>query len=91
MINLSYKDFFVTYQYNAYSERFTTSSNDLSARNWLYPYFMNNLSAGKAFKLGKMSFTAEINVYNLFNESYHSVLYRPMPGRNFNLLLMMKI
>jgi iron complex outermembrane receptor protein len=32
-----------------------------------------------------------LKVYNLFNESYHSILYRPMPGRNYHLLLTIKI
>jgi iron complex outermembrane receptor protein len=91
LASFSYRDYFINYQYNAYSERFTTSSNDLSGRNWLYPYFMNNLSAGKAFTLKRLSFTAEFKIYNLFNESYHSILYRPMPGRNYNLVMMIKI
>jgi len=91
MVNLSYRKYFITYQYNSYSERYTTSSNDLSRRDWLYPYFMNNVTAGRAFDLKKVSLSAELKIYNLFNESYHSILYRPMPGRHFNLVLLMKI
>lgn len=91
MLNLTYRDYFITYQHNSYSERYTTSSNDLSRRDWLYPYFMNNLTAGKDFKISRINFTAELRIYNLFNESYHSILYRPMPGRNYHLAFMMKI
>jgi iron complex outermembrane receptor protein len=91
MVNLSFGKYFITYQYNAYSERYTTSSNDLSIRNWLYPYFMNNMTTGRTFNLKKISFSAELKIYNMFNESYHSILYRPMPGRHFNLIFMMKI
>ncbi len=47
MLNLGYRNYFITYQYNAYSERYTTSSNDLSRRDWLYPYFMNDVSVGR--------------------------------------------
>jgi outer membrane cobalamin receptor len=90
-VNLSYKKFFITYQYTAYSERFTTSSNDLTRRDWLYPHFMNDASAGREFQLKKIAFSAQIKLYNLLNESYHSILFRPMPGRHFNLVLMMKI
>jgi len=90
-INLSLKGFFLRYQYNAYSERFTTSSNDVSKRDRLYPYFMNDVSAGKHFIIKQLSFTAEFKVYNLFNESYHSILYRPMPGRNYYLTLIFKL
>ena len=91
MVNLSYRGFFLTWQHNSYSERYTTSSNDLTRRDWLYPYFMNDLIVGKDFQWNKVSFTAEFKVYNLFDETYHSVLYRPMPGRNYLLMLMIKL
>jgi iron complex outermembrane receptor protein len=91
MVNLTYRDFFITYQYNAYSERYTTSSNDLSSRYRLYPYFMNNFAVGKDFRFRGLDLTAEMRIYNLFNESYHSILYRPMPGRNYSVVLMIKI
>jgi iron complex outermembrane receptor protein len=86
-IHLALKGFFLRYQYNAYSERFTTSSNDVSKRDRLYPYFMNDVSAGKHFHINELSFTTEFKVYNLLNEAYHSILYRPMPGRNYYLTL----
>jgi iron complex outermembrane receptor protein len=91
MLNFSWQGFFLTWQHNSYSERFTTSSNDLSRRDWLYPYYMNDLIVGKDFRWNKVSFTAEFKIYNLFDETYHSVLYRPMPGRNYLLMLMIKL
>ena len=66
-------------------------SNDVSKRDWLYPYFMNDLMFGKAFYIKKVTLAAEFKIYNLFNETYHTVLYRPMPGRNYMLMLMFKI
>ncbi|MEN8202091.1 MAG: TonB-dependent receptor plug domain-containing protein [Bacteroidota bacterium] len=91
LVNLSLGGFFINYQYNAYSERFTTSSNDVTKRDRLYPYFMNDVSVGKNFRIKQLSFSVEFKVYNLFNESYHSILYRPMPGRNYYLTLVFKI
>ena len=91
MANLSWKGFYLTWQHSSYNERFTTSSNDVSQRDRLYPYFMNDLLAGKSFKLGKARINGEIKIYNLFDETYHSVLYRPMPGRNFMFVLMVEI
>ncbi len=88
LVNLAYKGFYITWQHNSYSERFTTSSNDVTRRDWLYPYFMNDLIIGKELKLEKIRLSAELKIYNLFDETYHSVLYRPMPGRNYMLLLM---
>ncbi len=91
MLNFSWRGFFLTWQHNSYSERYTTSSNDLTRRDRLYPYFMNDLILGKDFRWNKISFSAEFKVYNLFDETYHSVLYRPMPGRNYLLMLMIKL
>ncbi len=91
MVNLSYTGIYATYQHNSYSERYTTSSNDISRRDWLYPYFMNDLIFGKSFHLKKVTLGVEFKIYNLFNETYHTVLYRPMPGRNYMLMLMFNI
>jgi iron complex outermembrane receptor protein len=52
---------------------------------------MNNLTAGWNFRAKRLHITTEMRIYNLFNESYHSLLNRPMPGRNYNLVLMIKI
>ena len=90
MIKVLYRGFSLGWQHNSYSERFTTSSNDISRRDRLYPYFMNKLSAGKEVKIGDVLLSGELSINNLFDEEYHSILYRPMPGRNYILLLMLK-
>ncbi len=81
-LHFRYKGLYLGWQHNSYSERFTTSSNDISRRNWLYPYFMNDLSLGTNVQSGPLQLAAELKVYNLFDETYHSILYRPMPGRH---------
>ncbi len=91
LLNLEYKGYFFTYQHNSYSERYTTSSNNVSKRDWLYPYYMNDITLGKELKIKKVKLSAEFKIYNLFDETYHSILYRPMPGRNYMLLLMISI
>ena len=91
MFHIAWHSFFFNYQYNAYSERFTTSSNEVSRRDRLYPYFMNDVSIGSLFSLKKMDLSLELKVNNLFNESYHTVLYRPMPGRNYQLVIKIQI
>ncbi len=90
MIKLMYRHYTLGWQHNSYSERYTTSSNDVSRRDRLYPYFMNNVTLGRELELKNISLSAELKVHNIFNETYHSVLYRPMPGRNYMLLLMVK-
>jgi len=91
MLRLGWSNVFFTYQYNAYSERYTTSSNDVSQRDRLYPYFMNDISAGSTFHVKRLILSLELKVYNLFNESYHTILYRPMPGRNYQLIFKIQI
>jgi len=91
MANVIFGKWFVTYQYNTFSKRYTTSSNDLTQRTSFYPYFMNDMAIGRNFQAKKVSCSTELKVYNLFNETYHSVLNRPMPGRNINLVLIFKI
>lgn len=82
---ISWKKWALSYQHNSYSERFTTSTNDFSRRDWLYPYFMNNLMLSKSIKLRKINLNVQFYIYNLFNEEYRSILFRPMPKRNYLL------
>ncbi|MBN2275323.1 MAG: TonB-dependent receptor plug domain-containing protein [Bacteroidales bacterium] len=91
MINASYRGFFFTYQYNSYSERFTSSNNDLTRRDRLCPFFMSDAIIGKEFHFKRLSISAAFKIYNLLDETYYSVLYRPMPGRNYMFQLMIKL
>ena len=89
--SLNYNKFFALYQWNSYSERYTTTSNMTNLRDELYPYFMNNLTVGKKFNLNKISLTAKLKVFNLANEQHRTILFRYMPGRNYLLTLMLNL
>ncbi len=91
MGEIRWKGFFLTWVNTSYSERFTTSSNEMNRRDRLYPYFMNDLYAGKRFALKKSSLGVQLKIYNLFNETYRSVLGRSMPTRNYLLMLTFKL
>jgi iron complex outermembrane receptor protein len=85
---LRYRNVFLSYTWNYYSERFTTSSNEItSRRDYLYPYFMNQVRGGIRADRHRWDAELSIAVFNLFDEQYRSVLQRPMPGRNFQVLL----
>ncbi len=86
-LQADWKGYFINYQNNSFSERYTTSSNNTSRRDWLYPYFMNNLSLGKLIQIKKVNLALSFKIYNLFDEQYRSVLSRAMPGRNYLLSL----
>ncbi len=90
-VDLEYKGFFVSWQHNSYSERFTTSSNDITRRDWLYPYFMNDIALGKKININNFKISLKLKVYNVFDEVYHSVLYRQMPGRNYTFVASISI
>ncbi len=85
-----WQGFFITWVNTSYSERYTTSTHDLNRRDWLYPYFMNDLYAGKVFHRKWGTVGLQLKIYNLFNEAYRSVLGRPMPGRNYLFTLTFK-
>jgi iron complex outermembrane receptor protein len=87
-VNLSWSGFHVDWMWNYYSKRYTTTaSSEDTISDYLYPYFMNNLLVGITFPSMKNKLTAECKVLNIFNEDYRTVLQRPMPGRNYQLVL----
>ncbi len=89
-INAVYRTYKITWQHNSFSRRFTTSSNDVTSRDDLPNYFMNQLFLGKEFTWHNTVWEARVNIYNLFDEYYRSVLSRRMPGRNYMFLIMMR-
>lgn len=94
LCGLEYKDWFTNYNYTYYSERFTTTANDRKneeVKSYLYPYYMSSISVGKRFLITKKCLAElKFKVENLLNEDYVSMLQRPMPRRNFTLLLDLK-
>lgn len=82
---LAYKAWEIKYQWNYYSERYTTSQNQPDILYTMYPYYMNDLLAGKSVRLKDLKIAINLGVYNLFDESYRSVLWQPMPGRNYRV------
>lgn len=85
--NISYKNFYLSYQWTYYSRRYTGSAEEPGILVSIYPYFMNDIYLGKKFLLKNYEIDFSIKIYNLFNESYRSVLWQPMPGRNYCLNL----
>ncbi len=87
-LHLMYSKFSFDWMWNYYSKRFTTTANsEETISDYLYPYFMNNLQFGMYFPIGTKKLSVECKILNIFNEDYRTVLQRPMPGRNFQLVL----
>lgn len=84
---LAFRSWQFVYKWNYYSERFTTSSNEITKTGRVAPYFMSDISLEKSFTLEWAQINLKATVNNLFNEEYESVLSRPMPGRNFGFFI----
>jgi outer membrane cobalamin receptor len=86
VVNALWNNFYLVYSFTHFSERFTTTSNNPNSFRKLYPYYMSSASIGKDFSTFNSRFGIQLRVDNLLDESYQSILWRPMPGRNFSLL-----
>lgn len=76
-----YKDAFVSYSQSYTGDRFITTDN-----KWYLPaYLLANISAGYIVRKGKYMAELSAAVYNVWDEVYQSIAWRPMPGRNYEL------
>ncbi|WP_230080298.1 TonB-dependent receptor plug domain-containing protein [Winogradskyella marina] len=83
----NYKRISTYYQYLNNDEVFTTT--DHATEHILDSYMVANL--GAEYTLGKnRDYKIGAQILNFWNESYESVLNRPMPGRNFNFYIHLK-
>lgn len=84
---LAYGPWRLVYRWCYYSERYTMSSNDTTITGYLTPYFMNDLSLERLISLRWADTSIKVQINNLFNEEYRSVLSHPMPRMNFEVFL----
>lgn len=79
--------------FNYYSRRYTTTSNESNTlRDYLYSCYINNVSLSQSFVLfSKLKAKLQIKINNVFDEKYRSILQRPMPGRNYTILIDFKL
>ncbi len=88
---LMWRTWSLRYQWTHYSERFTTTSNEVSyITGRLKPYFMNDIALEKTFQWRRVHASLKGVVNNLFNSEYVTVLSRPMAGRNFEIFVEIK-
>jgi iron complex outermembrane receptor protein len=87
---ITFYDFWFSYQWIFYSKRLTTIASDMDYLTIINSYFMNNLSVGKSFYTHNFQFVISLDINNLFNENYYSVIWQPMPGINFSFHLTIK-
>lgn len=87
-VALRHRDWTLRYKWCHYSERFTTSDNDVKSRiGRVLPYYMNDVMIERKIDTHPAEMALKLAVNNIFNEEYESVLNRPMPRCNFELFL----
>ena len=88
LVALAYRNWRLSYKWCWYSERYTTSDNDMATRiGRVLPYIMNDIVLERRFALRGAGLSLKLAVNNLFDEEYESVLNHPMPGRNFEFYI----
>ena len=59
--------------------------------NILKSYHIGNLTTSYAFKQKQWSSQLSFTIKNIWDTNYHVIEYRPMPGRNYELIFSIKI
>jgi|TARA_B100001971_G_C18256892_1_gene582928 iron complex outermembrane receptor protein len=90
-LNISTRGYYVNWSLSFTSSRNTSLNKDKNSPFILPSYMLNNISVGKKFMLKKAGFDIRFKIYNVFNVDYQAVLWRAMPGRNFEISLNCKI
>lgn len=89
---LQWRSWTLSCQWNHYSERFTTTSNEVTyITGRLKPYYMTDLSLEKRFDWRLLDLSIKGVVNNLLSSEYVTVLSHPMPRRNFEVYFTIKL
>lgn len=87
----SFKKFQINWNTQFTGKRNTSLNQDDNYSNVLPAYSVSNLSLGKTFAIKKRTIEVKFKVNNIFNNSFQAILWRQMPGRNFELFLSFRI
>lgn len=87
-VGVSWRTWALSYKWNHYSERFTTTSNEVNyITGRLLPYYMSDASLEKTFSWKHLDASLKLAVNNILSTEYVTVLSRPMPPRNCELYI----
>lgn len=85
-LGAAWKKFSFRYDLNFVGKRFTKSSNiESDYERVLNPYILSKITVEKRVEVQNVTVNLKFKVENLFDETYQSILWRPMPGRNYSL------
>jgi iron complex outermembrane receptor protein len=82
----NFKSWYVKINAPFTGKRYTSSNNvESDYEKVLNPYWLINLTAGKALEFKSVKVDLAFNIENLANTDYMAILWRPMPGRYYSL------
>jgi len=86
-VNVSIGGYNVNWSLSYTGSRNTSLNNDENYSFTLPQYMLNSISVGKKLNLKKGNFDVRFKIFNIFNVDYQAILWRAMPGRNYELSL----
>jgi outer membrane cobalamin receptor len=86
-LSLKRNEFYLSYNFQFVSKRYTGNDNE----TYMPAYYLSNLIFGKNVHLKKFIVSLQLQINNLFDLDYQSVVNRPMPGRNYAITLKFNI
>ena len=89
IINMNYQSWNLNYSFIYVGERYHNSSN--IRENYEQPWYTHDFTLGKAINYRQFRYSLSAEVNNVLNQQYDVVLNYPMPGRNYKLILKIKI
>jgi iron complex outermembrane receptor protein len=84
----TYRKFELTWNTEFTGKRNTSLNEGDLYSNVLPFYSLSNVSFGKKFDVGKAGLVVKFKVNNVFNVSYQAVLWRAMPGVNYEVFVL---
>lgn len=88
---LAFKKYRFNWSTQFSGKRNTSLNEETNYSNVLPSYSLSNISLGRDFDFDKWGLGLKLKVNNIFNTTYQAVLWRPMPGRSFEVFLNFKI
>lgn len=89
---LNWRTWTIGYQWTYYSERYTTTSNDVGyITGRLIPYYNSDVNIEKTFRFNRLELSLKGVINNLLSNEYATVLSHPLPRRNYEIYITMKL
>jgi iron complex outermembrane receptor protein len=86
-IRIAYKNIYSMWLANFTGDRYITTDNS----KFLPGYLINNLTTGIKLPLKASSIDINLSIDNIFNVNYQSIAYYPLPGRFFNMKILLQL